>query len=145
MAKKEFRRLSRKDLVDIIYQMKKSEQELQAENKQLRKKIQSRRIAVSDAGSIADAALKLTDIFTVAQSSADMYLAEIEQRHADIERECSLLINKARNESKEIIRQAQEQRDAIVAQTQKAQTLLKKYKAAIRKKKTELSMYKNQE
>lgn len=142
---KELKYLNRRDLIEIIYQLKKSEQELQAENEHLRKQLEIKRITLSKAGSVADAALALTDVFSTAQSAADVYLAEIEQRRKDIERDYNLIINDARKKSEDIIWKAIVQRDAIVAEAKKAYGLMKKYDAAIEKKKIELAMYSKQE
>ena len=142
---KEMKSLNRSELIEIIYQLKKSEQELQKENADLRRMLDSKRITLSKAGSIADAALALTDIFSTAQESADMYLAEIEQRRASIERDYNLLIDDANSKADEIVRKATEQRDSIVAEARKAYSLLKRYEAAIEKSKMELAMYNKRE
>ena len=62
--KKELKSLKRSELIEIIYQLKKSEQELQKENEALRKSLESKRISLANAGSIADAALALTAAYT---------------------------------------------------------------------------------
>ena len=141
----ELKHLNRKELIDIIYQLKKSERELQAENEHLRSQLEEKRISLSEAGSIADASLVLTDLFSVAQTTADMYLAEIEQRREECERDYTLLMNDAHKKSEDIICEAREQRDAILTEVKKAYVMLKKYNTAIEKKKMELAMYSNQE
>lgn len=149
---KELKHLNRKELIEIIYRLKKSEQELQAENEQLRKQLEGKRITLSKAGSVADAAMALTDVFSTAQAAADVYLDEIEQRRKEIKRDYKLLINDAHSKSEDMIRQAAEQRDEIVDETKKAYALLKKiygllkkYDAEIERKKLELSMLGGQE
>ena len=141
----ELKHLNRKELIDIIYQLKKSERELQAENEHLRSQLEEKRISLSEAGSIADASLVLTDLFSVAQTTADMYLAEIEQRREECERDYTFLMNDAHKKSEDIICEAREQRDAILTEVKKAYVMLKKYNTAIEKKKMELAMYSNQE
>ena len=141
----ELKHLNRKELIDIIYQLKKSERELQAENEHLRSQLEEKRISLSEAGSIADASLVLTDLFSVAQTTADMYLAEIEQRREECERDYTFLMNDAHKKSEDIIREAREQRNAILTEVKKAYVMLKKYNTAIEKKKMELAMYSNQE
>lgn len=142
---KELKFLNRRELIEIIYRLKKSEEELQTENEHLRKQLETKRIKLSQAGSIADASLALTDIFSTAQATADVYLEEIEQRRTDIERDYNLLIDDARKKSEEIIDKAVQQRDVIVEEAKKAYKLLKRYEAAIEKKKMELSSYSNGE
>ena len=79
MINKELKRLSRRELVDIIYQLKKNEQAMQEEIESLKTALQDKRIRISSAGSIADAAMSMTDVFSAAQMSADLYLREIAQ------------------------------------------------------------------
>lgn len=122
---KELKSLNRSELIEIIYQLKKSEQELQKENETLRKMLDSKRITLSNAGSIADAALALTNIFTTAQESADIYLEEIKQRKAEIERDYTLIIDDANNKADEIVKKAAEQRETIITEARKAYALLK--------------------
>lgn len=103
---KELRHLNRGELIDIIYQLKRSEQDLQAENAHLRDLLEQKRIAFSNAGSIADAAVALTGIFETAQKTADIYLSEIERRRADTERQCAQMIEDAQKEAQSIISDA---------------------------------------
>ena len=99
MIHKEFKNLSRRELVDIIYQMKKNEQKLQAEIDSLREALQEKRIRLAEAGSIADAAVSITDILTAAQKTADLYLQEIACMKAETEKVCEKMLEEARNNS----------------------------------------------
>ena len=60
MISKELKRLSRRELVDIIYQMKKNEQQLEEELASLREEVQDKRLRLSNAGSIAEAAVSVS-------------------------------------------------------------------------------------
>lgn len=79
MTDKEFRRLRRKDLIEIIYQLQKDNLQLQSENSDLKKQIEERNLKVSKIGSIADAALQLNGVFEAAQSAANQYVIEIKR------------------------------------------------------------------
>ena len=67
MVSKELKKLSRRELVDIIYQMKKNEQQLHEEIESLQEQLQDKRIRLSVAGSIAEAAVSITNVFSSAQ------------------------------------------------------------------------------
>ena len=95
MNDKELRRLSRRELVDIIYQLKKNEQELQEEIALLKKEVEDKRIRLSEAGSIAEAALSVTNILSNAQMAADIYLREITCMKEETEKECARKIQEA--------------------------------------------------
>jgi peptidoglycan hydrolase CwlO-like protein len=47
----------------------------------------SRRIQLEDAGSLAEASLRLGGVFEAAQKSADLYLENIQARHRDLDQE----------------------------------------------------------
>lgn len=81
----ELQRLSRQELMEIIYQLKKNEQELQTRLAEAEKKLQEREINISKAGSIADASLKLNEIFETAQKAADDYLRTIKANYAYVD------------------------------------------------------------
>ncbi len=79
LTDKEFKRLSRAELIEIIYQMQRDEEALRRENDQLKAQLADRRSHLARAGSIAEASLALNGVFEAAQASADAYLAEIAQ------------------------------------------------------------------
>ena len=95
MINKELRKLSRRELMDIIYQMKKNEQQLQEEIVSLQEALQEKRIRLSTAGSIAEAAASITNVFSAAQMTADLYLQEISCMKEETEKECTKMIEEA--------------------------------------------------
>ena len=109
MISKELKKLSRRELVDIIYQLKKNEQQMQEKIAALEEALQEKRIRVSVAGSIAEAAADITNLFSTAQLTADLYLREIASMKADTERECAKMIEDARVRAEQIISGAENQ------------------------------------
>ena len=81
MAEKDLKRLSRGELVEIIYQLKTKEEQLLAENAELKRKLEEREIKIENVGSLAEAALVLSDIFSAAEESVAMYVDEIKRRY----------------------------------------------------------------
>ena len=77
MTDKEFKRLTRSQLIDIIYQLQLKEKELTAENQQLKEQLADRRLRLQQAGNIAQAALEINNVMQAAQKAADQYLEEI--------------------------------------------------------------------
>ena len=92
MMNKELKKMGRRELVDIIYQLKKNEQKLQEELALLQEALQEKRIRFSEVGSIAEAATSITDLFSTAQKTADMYLLEISCMKRETEEECAAKI-----------------------------------------------------
>lgn len=77
MTKKELRRLSRMDLLEMLLEQSKEVERLQAELETVKKQLNDRRIMEQEAGSIAEAALRLNKVFEAAQQAADQYLENI--------------------------------------------------------------------
>lgn len=76
MTDKEFHRLSRADLIEIIYELQKNEKNLQDEIAELKKKLEDRRVIIEESGSLAEVLAKLNGLFEAAQATADGYRTE---------------------------------------------------------------------
>ena len=96
MVRKELRKLNRRELIEIIYQMKKNEQQMQEQITALQAELDKKRLRLSEAGSIAEAALSVTNVFSAAQAAADLYLHEISCMRENAEKECAKIIEDAR-------------------------------------------------
>ena len=115
MISKELKKLNRRELVDVIYQLKKNEEQMQEQIAGLEAELQDRRIHLSVAGSIAEAAADITGIFSVAQSTADLYLREIASMKEDAQRESEKMIEEAKKKVAAIMADGQRQHDALAA------------------------------
>ena len=74
MTDKEFKRLSRSQLIEIIYQLQIKQEELTADNEKLSKALEDRRLLVSEAGNIAEAALEIHNVMQAAQDAAEIIM-----------------------------------------------------------------------
>lgn len=115
MISKELKRLSRRELVDIIYQLKKNEQDMQEEIESLKTELEDKRIRISTAGSIADAAMSVTNVFSTAQMTADIYLREISCMREDADRECAKKIEEAEKRVRDILADGENKFDTLKA------------------------------
>ena len=106
MTDKEFKRLSRSQLIDIIYQLQLKQNKLTADNEKLSKALADKRIRVNKAGNIADAALEIHNVMQVAQDAATHYLEEIRIMRNETEEKCRRLVEKAQKDADDIIAQA---------------------------------------
>ena len=95
MFNKELKKLSRRELVDLLYQMKKNEEQLQEEIAALQQAVEDKRLRISVAGSIAEAAASVTNVFSAAQMTADLYLHEISCMKEETQKECEKMIEEA--------------------------------------------------
>ncbi len=79
MTDQELRKLSRADLLELLLEQSRENEKLREELKQTQEKLASRKIEIDNAGSIAEAALKLNGVFEAAQQAAEQYLENIRQ------------------------------------------------------------------
>lgn len=104
MTDKEFKRLSRSQLIDIIYQLQLQIDKLTEQNQKLKQELADKRLRLRNAGNIADAALEINDCFRSAQNAAEQYLNEIKAIREETEAD-----------SQRILAQAQAAAEAIIA------------------------------
>ena len=78
MTDQELRRLSRADLIDIIYTLQQQKEQAEQQLAQAQAQLQDRQLRLANAGSIAEAALSLNGVFDAAQA-ADQYLQAVRQ------------------------------------------------------------------
>ena len=115
MLDKELKKLSRRELVDIIYQMKKNEEQLLEQIAVLEENLHDKRIRIEEAGSIAEAAADITNVFSVAQTTADLYLQEIACMKEKNEKDCAKIIDEAKQEAGKILSDAKTQHKELRA------------------------------
>lgn len=111
MTDKEFKRLNRSQLIDIIYQFQLQVDTLTEQNRELERELADKRLRLNNAGSIADAALEINDCLRNAQAAADQYLTEIRVMREETEAECQHLLAQARLEALAILAGAQKAQD----------------------------------
>lgn len=110
MADKELRRMSRPELIEIIYALKSNEEALKKKSAQLEEQLNDRTIRMEKAGSIAEASLQLNGIFETAQAAADEYLNSIKEANASMEDKQQA----AAIEAERVVSEAKARAEAIV-------------------------------
>lgn len=120
MVEKELRKMNRTELIEIIYALKKQESDLSDANEALKKRLEDREIQLEEAGSIADAALRLNGVFEAAQKAADDYLNSVRASMADHETVIQEKLSAAQTQADTTVSEAQAKADATLsaAQTQ---------------------------
>lgn len=79
MTDKELKRLSRKELLEMLLEQSRLLDSRQAEIDRLKAELENKNILLENAGSIAEAALKISGVFEAAQRAADIYLESVKQ------------------------------------------------------------------
>ena len=100
MTDKELKRLSRRELLQMLLLQTQENERLKLRLEEAETALRDRRIMLEEAGSIAEASLRLHEVFDAAQAAAQTYLENIraldqrrlrhEQRAADADTEGEL-------------------------------------------------------
>ncbi len=113
MTNKELRKLSRAELIDILFELQTQNENLTAENRELAAQLESRQLQITEAGSIAEAALRLNGVFEAAQAAADQYvrctkdsLAIAERTLAAAKRQADTLVQEATAQAQKLLANA---------------------------------------
>lgn len=77
MDTKDLKKLKRGDLLEILVEISEENDRLKAENAKLKEQLEDKILIMNKAGSIAEASLRLNEVFETAQAAADQYLASI--------------------------------------------------------------------
>lgn len=77
MNERTLKQLKKIELYEILLAQSKEIDRLKQELIETQQKLENKKIIIQEAGSLADAALKLTKIFEEAQKAADIYLKNI--------------------------------------------------------------------
>lgn len=109
MTDKEFRRLKRADLIEIIYRLQENEEKYRTAITRMGKQLGEKQSKLENAGSIAEAAMALSNVFEAAQDAANRYLEEIQQMHAQAEVE----LKQAKQEAQRIQEEARRNAEKI--------------------------------
>ena len=72
MTDKELRKLSRADLIAMMLELAKENQQLREDLEKAQQSLESRRISIEKAGSLADAALQLNGVFEAAEDACSI-------------------------------------------------------------------------
>ena len=83
MNEKDFRKLKRVELYEIMLAQAEEIDDLRAQLATAKKELENKRIDIQQSGSIAEASLKLTKVFEEAQKVADLYLSNIKRETGD--------------------------------------------------------------
>ena len=75
-------KLKRDELLQILLEVEQENEQLVEENRRLKAQLAQREVVLQEAGSIAEASLRLSGVFEAAQKAADLYVASVKRRYA---------------------------------------------------------------
>lgn len=140
MDDNKLRKISKKELLEILLSQAKRIEELEDELKKTQSKLDSKKISIEESGSIAEAALKLNNIFEAAEASIDQYILNIKEKCKKIEnetkKECKLEREKMLKETEEICQKKKIEADEYLTKIESQVKELTKNTNKISKKKS---------
>jgi len=111
MTPKELKRLSRSDLLEMLLDLSKENDQLRAENNILRRDLEEKNLAIQNSGSLAEAVLKLNGVFRAAQAACDQYTLNIQEKNARLEQQtaikCETMLEEAKAQARDIVSRAE--------------------------------------
>ena len=103
MNSKEAKKLTRAELLELLIEQTEENQRLTQNITRLEATLAQRLLVMERSGSIAEAALSLSGVFTKAQDAADRYLLSIRKK----EEESDSLVSQARQKAQAILEQTE--------------------------------------
>lgn len=129
MTDKALRKLSRKDLLELLLDQAKELELLRSELNQANKQLANRKIELDKAGSIAEAVLQINGVFNAAQDACAQYIhniTELSQRQEEI---CAKMEQDTQKKCDKMLADAQLRADAYWENIcKKVDNLLDSYK-----------------
>lgn len=84
MNKQSLKKLNRKELLELLLEESNRIKELDEENIKLQNELNDRKIKIETSGSIAEAVLKINNLFEDAQRAIDDYIYNIEDKYGKV-------------------------------------------------------------
>lgn len=154
MTTKELKKLNRAQLLEVLIDEMEENAKLRSNLEAARTELENRRIELSSCGSLAEAALKINDVFSAADAAAEEYLAnlrkaaqpagvlpqtkeeadllistrqECDELRARTAQECEKMLAATRQKSDKMLQQTQQKCDEMVAHfTQESKEIYRK-------------------
>lgn len=114
MTERELHKLSRTDLLELLLAQRKENELLKRQLSEAQAELKDRKIAIDQAGSIAEAALQLNGVFEAAQASCQQYIDNIHQLSRRQEKICKTMEMETKNKCDRMLRDAERRSHMIM-------------------------------
>lgn len=112
MTDRELRKLSRAELLELLLEQMRENERLQTELETARKQLAEKKLEIDEAGSIAEASLRLNGVFQAAQDACAQYIENIEQLSARQEQVCAQMLRETQTKCDRMVEDARSQSQA---------------------------------
>ena len=117
MTDKDLRKLNRAELLQMLLEQGRRNDALRAQLDQANAQLASRQVALDEAGSIAEAAMQLNQVFASAQRAADQYLENIRTLSGRQEAVCAKREAESRSKCEQMLAETQKKCQSLEEQT----------------------------
>lgn len=108
MTERDLKKLNRVELLEMLLTLSEENEALVAQVESLEARLEDRRVRLEKSGSIAEAAISISQVFQAAQTAADLYLDSIRLQETEY-----------RDKAKHMLESTQRQCDEMTAQAQR--------------------------
>ena len=108
MTDRQLRKASRTDLLKLLLEQRRTNEALQQQIQQLQELLQQRQIDIDQAGTLAEAALKLSGIFDAAETACQYYTENIRSLSGRQEEICRTMERETREKCDRMLEQAKQ-------------------------------------
>ncbi len=108
MTERELRRLSRADLLELLLAQRRENEQLRCMLDQTQSQLADRTIKIDNAGTLAEASLQLSGIFTAAQDACQYYVDNIQQLSERQSLVCQQMEQETREKCDRMVAEAEE-------------------------------------
>lgn len=108
MTDRQLRKASRTELLKLLVEEKKINETLQEQIRQMQLQLENRQLRMNQAGSLAEAALKLSGIFDAAESACQYYTENIRSLSGRQEEICRKMEQETREKCDRMLEQAKQ-------------------------------------
>ena len=119
MTERELRKLTRSDLLELLLQQANEMEQLRIELQAARDQLASRELEIAQAGSIAQAALQLNNVYQATQDACAQYMDNIKNLSGRQEEICARMEAETKAKCDRMLAQAQREADAYWEATEK--------------------------
>ena len=118
MTEKELKRLSRADLLEMLIDQSAELQTLRDKLSAAEAALESRELTINNAGSIAEAALRLNGVFEAAEASGRQYLDNVRMLSERQEAVCEQRERESREKAEQLVADAEARCEALESEAQ---------------------------
>lgn len=118
MTDRELRKLSRAELLGLLLEESRENERLREQLNQANQALIGKNIALTKAGSIAEAALALNGVFNAAEQAAQQYLDNIQRLSGEQQTLCQRMEDEARQKAEEMLAETRRRCSQMEAEAQ---------------------------